>query len=300
MNVTDGFILLAGVGVVALAWRGVVFRGDGVGREVSAWSPARWLLGALGAYAALAIAGGLGTMVSAVSLGPPPVRVDDAGVPLASLPHLAMTSAISYPLAIAAGWWIAFRWVPEGPAPAAGVDEPARLARAGLVLACSWRSLRRDLWWSLLMLPVVMATGVCATAIYRLATGSGPEPLAHTFLRVLAEQGASPWAWLLMLGATVGAPAAEELIYRVLVQSGLRSAMGPGAGRAGAMVAVTATSVLFTLVHVGSAAPVALPVLLVLSLIMGAAYERSRSVLTPVIMHAVFNTANLALAMMAA
>ena len=48
--------------------------------------------------------------------------------------------------------------------------------------------------------------------------------------------------------------------------------------------------------HIGTAAPHAVLALFVLSLCFGAAYERSGRLTVPIVMHAIFNLANLAVA----
>jgi len=93
------------------------------------------------------------------------------------------------------------------------------------------------------------------------------------------------------LSATVGAGAVEEIIYRGFVQSGVRRIVGRP------WVAIVITSVLFTLMHWGitSSGRHALAVIFVLSVGLGAAFERTKSIAVPIVVHAMFNATQILL-----
>jgi hypothetical protein len=96
------------------------------------------------------------------------------------------------------------------------------------------------------------------------------------------------------MAAALG-PLAEELVYRGLLQQGLKAAgLGTGA-------AIAVTSVLFALVHLPVLVPGArasgIATLLVLSAGWGLLYERTGRIAAPVLAHAAFNAANLAIAL---
>jgi len=84
----------------------------------------------------------------------------------------------------------------------------------------------------------------------------------------------------------------EELLYRGLVQGSLREAFGPWRSIAGA-------SVLFALNHVtalvatgagsGLATAVTIGLILVLSVVLGGLYERTGTLVVPVLVHGCFN-----------
>ncbi|NHN61554.1 MULTISPECIES: CPBP family intramembrane glutamic endopeptidase [Halorussus] len=78
----------------------------------------------------------------------------------------------------------------------------------------------------------------------------------------------------------------EELLYRGVVQGRLREAFGP-------WVAITASSFVFAVVHVfslqGAGKLAYLAVLLVLSPVLGAAYERTGNLVVPSLIHGAFN-----------
>ena len=75
------------------------------------------------------------------------------------------------------------------------------------------------------------------------------------------------------------------------------SATMSGYGSVPIDTAITLTSVAFVLMHMTVASPHALAPLFVLSLGLGWAYERTGRLAAPIVMHMVFNLANLALAL---
>ncbi len=144
-----------------------------------------------------------------------------------------------------------------------------------------------------IVLPMVALTMVAASWVAQQVGGRPPDVLAHDTLRVLVTglREGELWAWVLAAMAVLGAPLLEEIIYRALLQTGLvRLTARP-------WLSVLIASAVFTLVHVSSVQPHALAVLLVLSLGMGAAYERTGSLMVPITMHVLFNAGNIALAM---
>jgi membrane protease YdiL (CAAX protease family) len=89
----------------------------------------------------------------------------------------------------------------------------------------------------------------------------------------------------------IAAPVLEEVLYRGLLQDAIRRATGRP------WISITVTSLVFMMMHASIADWHALPPLFVLSLGLGWAYERTGRLATPIIMHAGFNLANLAVAM---
>ncbi len=86
--------------------------------------------------------------------------------------------------------------------------------------------------------------------------------------------------WMLRLGAVLVAPIAEELFFRGMLQTMLVKVVRSRWG------AVAITSFVFAAVH---ALPHHWPALIVLSMLMGVAYERTGSLLTPITIHMIFN-----------
>lgn len=86
---------------------------------------------------------------------------------------------------------------------------------------------------------------------------------------------------MLWFGAAVVAPFAEEVFFRGILQSAVRNmTRSPRA-------AILVASVVFAAVHLSQ--PHAIPALLFLGVSLGTAYERTGSLLVPVIVHAAFN-----------
>ena len=94
---------------------------------------------------------------------------------------------------------------------------------------------------------------------------------------------------LLAAALVLAAPIIEEVMYRGLLQQVIVSV---GIRR---WPAIIITSVFFALMHIDAAQPHAVLALFVLSLGFGLVYERTGRLLAPIVMHALFNAANLAL-----
>lgn len=110
----------------------------------------------------------------------------------------------------------------------------------------------------------------------------------HPFLRLLQRDGSmSVVVGWLVLSAVVVAPLKEELLFRAMLQDGL-------ARRIGSTAAIGITSVLFCLVHGFPDALALLP----LALILGYVYDRRQSVLSVVLIHALFNLTNILILLM--
>ena len=114
----------------------------------------------------------------------------------------------------------------------------------------------------------------------------GIAPTYHPILQALSHLSPG-WKALAALSAVVVAPLAEEVYFRGLVQSAVRSFA------TGAWPGILVASVFFSLMHVG-AEPQAVPSLFALSLAMGYTYERTGRLASPILIHALFNAVNLA------
>lgn len=94
--------------------------------------------------------------------------------------------------------------------------------------------------------------------------------------------------WLVPLSFLVIAPA-EELLFRGIIQGRLREAFEP-------IVAIPVTAGLFALVHYfsltgGSGARfIAIAILFLPSLVFGYAYERTRNIVVPILIHGAYNS----------
>lgn len=117
-----------------------------------------------------------------------------------------------------------------------------------------------------------------------LTQGLRSEERMHPFLKLLAEdQSAGVVVWL-ALAVIVAAPVAEELVFRVILQGSLRSKLPAAA-------AIAVSSLLFAGVH-GFPDSIAL---IPLAVILGYVFEKRRSFLAVVAIHALFNATNLAM-----
>lgn len=110
----------------------------------------------------------------------------------------------------------------------------------------------------------------------------------HPFLRLLDEQGIGTEFVGIAIAAVIVAPIKEELMFRVILQSWLVRWVG-------VKPAIIGTAVIFAAVH---GFPDALG-LLPLALILGVVYQRRRSFISIVIIHALFNAFNLGLTLFA-
>lgn len=104
----------------------------------------------------------------------------------------------------------------------------------------------------------------------------------HSFLKLLSDSPNTDVVLSIALAVLVSAPLAEELLFRVVLQSGLRQ-------RFSARVSIGISSVLFCLVHGWLDGFALLP----LAVLLGYLYERRHSYLAIVIMHSLFNAWNL-------
>jgi len=217
---------------------------------------------------------------------------------------IALTSAGAY-LAAAFAAALCLTALP-GTAQSIGIQPPyhprALLLGAGLFL---------------LVFPAIMAVGHLATLVASLLAwlthAPSPDLIAHDTLRTLtlARHDAS-W-WLAVAAVVLGAPLAEEFVYRGCLQNALERIIAARAAKphqssthnpstphtlagAAGWLAIVLTSLIFAAAHLGVAAPQAVVTLFALSLAFGAAYRRSRRLATPILMHALFNALNIALA----
>jgi len=113
---------------------------------------------------------------------------------------------------------------------------------------------------------------------------TGYETKPQEMLQWFAGQDRGTWqAMYLVALAVVLAPVAEELFFRGLILPAMARRMGIGA-------AVTVSSALFALLHMH--VPSLVP-LFIFSIALSLAYIHTRSIITPIVMHALFNAISL-------
>ena len=113
----------------------------------------------------------------------------------------------------------------------------------------------------------------------------GGEPTSQEAVEMVARASAPPELALQALSVVVMAPICEELLFRGVIYPSLRDL---GHHR----LAIAASSLLFAAIH-GSLA-LMLP-LTVLAVILVWLYEKTGSIIAPVLMHAAFNAVNFAM-----
>ena len=243
------------------------FRGKNA-RDVSGVPAVVWLLGALLVF--------LGQVVGLMLASQMPASViGGAG----TTQHAAMTSVFGHLAGVLVGAgmiWMLREHVSE---------------RAGL--RCGWGDLGRGAVAIVIVAPIYICAAYVASEIAHFVQGAAPDKLAHEGLKEIMGHRESVWAWVMMGTAVVGAPIVEEIMYRVLLQSCLLRALGR------TWPAIFVSSGLFAAVHLGTVPAHAVVPLFMLGVALGIAYERTRSPLVPITMHALFNAGNLVVAMLA-
>ncbi len=151
-------------------------------------------------------------------------------------------------------------------------------------------NLLRSLGWAaasfLVVLPVALGLeSACSFALQKI----GWEPQPEAAVKLLLETPVWPTGIYLGFFAVVLAPVAEEFIFRGVLFPFVRQLGFP-------RLAWLGVSGLFALIHGGAA--IFIP-LLVLALVLTWLYEKTGSLLAPIAVHSLFNTANLVLLVLA-
>ncbi|MBX3385360.1 MAG: CPBP family intramembrane metalloprotease [Phycisphaeraceae bacterium] len=258
-----------------------------------------FLIAAAGLFATQVVAAGVAASVVQSRMG----GAGAAGeVASAGIERMALIAAVMYPIGLAAavGAWLALRWVWRARRRAEGLSVAD--GDPGLKVGKPWvRTLAVSAACTAAVIPVCVLVNLVVTRLAVWIGGAPIDPIAHETLRALMEAwsggvaeggGALVMAapWVVTLSALVAAPIVEELLYRGCVQSGV---LGLVRSRWGAILI---TSVVFTVVHVGATPWYALPGLMVLSVGLGIAYERTGRIGVPILMHVGFNGVNLGVA----
>ena len=140
-------------------------------------------------------------------------------------------------------------------------------------------------------LPILFGIGFVIPALglhfvsQQLIIAMGGEPTSQEAVEMVARASAPPELALQALSVVVMAPICEELLFRGVIYPSLRDLGHP-------RLAIAASSLLFAAIH-GSLA-LMLP-LTVLAVILVWLYEKTGSIVTPILMHAAFNAVNFAM-----
>ncbi len=146
------------------------------------------------------------------------------------------------------------------------------------------RTIHRDLPAALLnlltILPLVTAVIILTESLGKLLYGPDFQIAQHAELEMLSIYQQLPLRVIIVITTVAIAPAFEEMLFRGMFQSMLRSRLQRP------WPAVIASSALFAIVH---QQPAHWPALFTLSMCLGYAYEKSGSLLRPIFIHAFFN-----------
>jgi hypothetical protein len=129
--------------------------------------------------------------------------------------------------------------------------------------------------------PVVLAMIVATTMLGKMFSGSDFQIPQHEGLRIVTESPALPLRILVVLLAVVVAPVLEEMLFRGLFQTMIRSYVE------NPWLAIIIASAIFASVHQNLTH---WPALFALAMGLGYSYEKSGSLIRPIVMHAIFNT----------
>jgi len=128
--------------------------------------------------------------------------------------------------------------------------------------------------------PVVLAMIIATTSFGKMLQGPDFEVPQHEELQLISESTAIPLRVLIVFLAVVVAPLLEEMLFRGLFQTMIRSYLEKP------WVAIIITSAIFASVHQNVTH---WPALFALAMGLGYAYEKSGSLFRPIFMHALFN-----------
>jgi membrane protease YdiL (CAAX protease family) len=162
----------------------------------------------------------------------------------------------------------------------ARVSFARRLKGFGLNLGTIHKDFPAALLNLLSVWPLIAAMIILTMRLGKLILGPDFEIQPHEELELIRAYSQLPLRVLIIVTAVAIVPAFEEMLFRGLFQTMLRSIS------AKPWLSIVISSVLFTLAHSNAGH---WPALFVLSLCMGYAYEKSGSLLRPIFIHSLFN-----------
>jgi len=163
----------------------------------------------------------------------------------------------------------------------------AHFARRLKGFGLNLRKLPRDLLaapvYLLATWPLIMAAIWLTIQLTQLASGHEYQMQQHQQLKVAAQNPQLILRVLIFVGAVLIVPVFEELMFRGIIQTMVRSFFRAGNQ---AWAAIALSSGLFAIMH---EEPGHWPALFVLGVCMGYAYEKTGSLWRPIFIHAIFN-----------
>lgn len=174
------------------------------------------------------------------------------------------------------------------------ISRALSIAEPNAGLSITQRCLVQGALGLLLAFPLVNLANILLALLHK-SFGGTVEPLGHQTLRALSENPQSVWPWVSAACAIILAPVFEELVFRGMLQTALLRAFNRP------WLAIFLTSALFAAMHtVGS---IQMPwygiaSIFILSISMGIAFERTKRIGVPIVMHVLFNAANVAITLL--
>ena len=135
--------------------------------------------------------------------------------------------------------------------------------------------------------PIVMLMIILMIFLGKLIWGQDFEVQQHEELELIAAHSQLSVRVLIIITAVAVVPVFEEMLFRGLFQTMIRSLLD---ARKGAWLSIIISSGLFTAAHYE---PTHWPALFALSVCMGYAYEKSGSLFRPIFIHSLFNATSI-------
>ena len=167
----------------------------------------------------------------------------------------------------------------------------AHFARRLRGFGLNMRTIIRDFFAAFVNLltvwPLIIAAITLTMFFGKLIWGQEYQMQQHQELELIAEHSELPLQILIVVVAVVIGPLLEEMMFRGLVQTMIRSFFEIGNG---AWLAIAASSGLFAVMHADAGH---WPALFVLGVCLGYAYEKSGSLFRPIFIHSLFNATSI-------
>lgn len=142
--------------------------------------------------------------------------------------------------------------------------------------------------------PLMMAAITLTIFFGALIWGREYRMQQHQELQLITQYSQLPLRVLIVVVAVVVAPLLEELLFRGLFQTAIRSFLSAFRLRQSAWLSILISSGLFAIIHANAGH---WPALFVLGVCLGYAYEKSGSLFRPIFIHSIFNAASVTAAL---
>ena len=154
----------------------------------------------------------------------------------------------------------------------------------------NFKTIPKDFFAAILNLvsvwPLMMGALLLTIWVGKLIFGEGFEIEQHSELELLGEHSQLLVRILIIGVVTILVPVFEELLFRGMLQTMIRSLVVKP------WISIAIVSLVFSMIH---SSPAHWPALFVLSMCLGYSYEKSGSLFRPIFIHALFNTSSVLL-----